>query len=187
LDGVQDDGHMTHDRTLFHYGVEDTTTAVLASPVGQYPTGTDVQTVLEGFAARLTFIEGNPFTTVTGFTADSVIKKAQSTTITADAYILFSRVTTSFTADAWIKFTFTINAYLVDRVGGGTTLAAPVTTGASVITVTDPSTFPSTNGFIIEINGTQYTVTAGAGTTTWTISPVAATNYSSGTAVTEIC
>lgn len=178
---------MTHDRTIFHYGVEDTTTAVLSSPIGQYPTGTDVQTVLEGFSQRLTFIEGNPFTTIHTFTADSVIRATQSRSLTADAYILFSRVSTSFTVDAWIKFTFTINAYLVDRVGGGTVLAAPVTLGASVITVTDPSSFPFTNGFIIVINGTQYTVTAGAGTTTWTISPVAAANYTAGTAITEVC
>lgn len=107
---------MPHDRTLDHYGVEDTTTAVLSAPIGRYPQYTTVQDVLLDMDRRLTFIEGAGCgTIVRSFTMDAYILRIN--TLTADAYIHQGQVG-SFTANASLHATvsrsFTANAYLID-------------------------------------------------------------------------
>lgn len=50
-----------------------------------------------------------------------------------------------------------------------TTLSATITSGATSLTVTSSSGFPGSGSFTILIDSEQMTVTAGAGTTTWTV------------------
>jgi hypothetical protein len=50
-----------------------------------------------------------------------------------------------------------------------TTLTAPVTAAATHVSVASAAGFPATNGFTIEIDNEEMVVTAGAGTTTWTV------------------
>jgi len=175
-----------HDRTIYHTGTESTDTAVLSAPIGRYASGTTVQVVLTDMAARLTFIEANPGSVVTTLLLSAWIGGPRQ--LTLDAVI---RPAKNLTLDAQIRGTvsrsLSLDAYFLDHAGGSTTLAAPVSSGASTITVTSTVTFPAANGYTIQIGSTQYTVTGGAGSTTWTISPTAATNYSSGTAVSEVC
>jgi hypothetical protein len=106
---------MAHDRTLDHFGVEDTTTAVLSAPIGRYPQYAVLQDVLVDLDSRLTFIEANPDSVVLSFTADAYILRIN--TLTANAYIHQGQVG-SFTADASLHATvdssFTANAYLID-------------------------------------------------------------------------
>lgn len=77
---------MSHDRTLDHFGTEDTTTAVLASDIGRYPTGMSLQDVLADMVGRITNLEhgcatGQVFTAnafiAQYLIADAVVKKTQ--------------------------------------------------------------------------------------------------------------
>jgi hypothetical protein len=177
-----------HDRTLYHLGQEDTTTLTLSAQIGRYPAGMTAQAVLTDMAARLAALEAAGCgLIVNAFTVDAVVYGPRSFTLDA----VISAPIHTFSVDASIHGTvatsFTVNAYLVDHVGGQTTLASPVSSGASSIVVTSTSTFPFTTPFTIVIDGTTYTVTSGGGGTTWSISPNAAANYSSGTAVNEVC
>jgi hypothetical protein len=59
---------------------------------------------------------------------------------------------------------------LSDKLGVSTLHAAiTTTTSPTVISVTSATPFPSTNGFTIQVDSEQMTVTAGAGTSTWTV------------------
>jgi hypothetical protein len=124
---------MSHDRTLDHFGTEDTTTSVLSAAIGQYPAGTDLQTVLEGMIGRLVRletmnIEGSTFTAnayiARYLTADAVLKKNMTSVATfyfvASAQI--SNTTFSFTANA-VKAavahpstSFTADAFFIDMI-----------------------------------------------------------------------
>ena len=101
-----------HDRTLDHYGTEDTTTTVLASAIGQYPTGEPLHDVLASLVARLDFIELNGDDTRVGYIlANAIIQKVPEASFTADAFIV--GFIGSFTADAFIQLSFTADAYIV--------------------------------------------------------------------------
>lgn len=103
---------MAHDRTLDHYGTEDTTTTVLATQIGQYPAGTTLHDVLVSMVARLDFIESVGDTTRVGYLlADAIILKTISSTLTADAFLV--GFIGSFTADAFIQPSFTADAFIV--------------------------------------------------------------------------
>lgn len=177
-----------HDRTQSHVGTEDTNTLTLSAPIGRYPTGMTAQAVLTDMAARLALIEGAGCgLVVTSFTLSAWIGGPLALTLDAVIANAPHTLTVDASIHATVARSLTLGAYLIDHVGGSATLAAPVSMGASSITVTSAATFPFTNGFTITIGGVTYTVTGGAGTTTWTISPNAAANYSAGTAVTEVC
>ena len=104
-----------HDRTLDHYGTEDTTTTVLSAQIGRYPAGMVLQDVLEDMAARLTYIEEiDCGTHIYALTGDSIVLVVGSTSLTADAYIrdpaqectadavIYKNQTPSLTTDAVI-------------------------------------------------------------------------------------
>lgn len=125
-DAVIIGNRLRHDRTLDHNGTQDTTTVVLSSAIGPYPTGTTVQVVLVDFAARLLALESanhvfDDFTVdafiLPHFWINAVVKRTVSGSFTADAVITLVGPH-SFTVDAAIfrvssATTFTINAFIV--------------------------------------------------------------------------
>ncbi|MGH3009784.1 MAG: hypothetical protein ACRDLM_10330 [Gaiellaceae bacterium] len=60
------------------------------------------------------------------------------------------------------------NTTLSDNVGTST-ISAGLTAITTSVPVTAATSFPSTNGFSVQVGSEQMTVTAGAGTTTWTV------------------
>lgn len=103
---------MAHDRTADHYGTEPASTAVLAAPVGRYPAGMDVHTVLADIIDRLRLVEQTPPSRlIFSFTADSVVRGTPATSFVADAVVVSA--VASFTADAVIGTTFSITANAV--------------------------------------------------------------------------
>jgi hypothetical protein len=81
------------------------------------------------------------------------------------------------------------NTTLSDKVGNST-LNGGITATATALVVTSAASFPSTNGFTILIGTEQMTVTAGAGTTSWTVTrhvngTVAAT-HANAAAITQV-
>lgn len=110
---------LVHDRTLDHYGVEDTLTLELAEPIGRYPAGMIVQDVLEDFVARLTFIEAvGCDTRLFAFTDDAIVRVIQAPSFTADAMI--RDPSKELTLDALIyrvqSTTLTANAVIIEDV-----------------------------------------------------------------------
>lgn len=124
---------MAHDRTLDHYGTEDTTTTTLSATIGRYAAGTSLQDVLADMIGRVTRLEtidcfGNSFTAnaviARYLVANAVIKKTQSPgglgfSLYADAYLANQF---SFTADAVKQavqhetFSYTADAVFIDDV-----------------------------------------------------------------------
>jgi hypothetical protein len=110
---------LAHDRSLDHYGTEDTNTAVLAADIGRYPAGMTVQAVLEDFVARLAFIESvGCDTRLFAFTERAVIRTAAAPSFTANAVI--RDPSQEVTLDAVIKKaqlpTLTANAIFIEDV-----------------------------------------------------------------------
>lgn len=182
----------THDRTLAHYGTEDTSTAILADDIGRYPAGMGLQDVLEDMARRLTFIEETGCDTLLySFTAQASIVTPLA--FSADAIITVP--VHSFSADASlfraISSSFSGAAWLVDHVGGHTVLDGAVGPSDLTITVTTTSTFPFTTPFVIKVDNEQMQVTGGGGTTTWTVTRAyggtTAAAHDDGTPVNEVC
>lgn len=112
---------MAHDRTLDHYGTEDTTTAVLSAAIGQYPAGTSLQTVLEGMLARIATLEAVPITWHSVL-SNAVVKKTTSSSFTANAISSAVTRTPTFIAYAYMQSvqtatpTLTANATIIDLV-----------------------------------------------------------------------
>ena len=112
-----------HDRTLDHTGVEDATTVVLASAIGQYPAGTTVQAVLASMVARFTAIESSnhhyAYATLDAFILPHFWLNAVKKRTISSSYVLDAVVSRAQT--------FTLNAALRTATSGGTrtfTLAA---------------------------------------------------------------
>lgn len=106
---------MAHDRTLDHFGTEDTTTAVLEDDIGRYPAGMSLQEVLADIVARIENLELGCSTT-THFTANALV----AWYVTANAVIKTTQTgggsPFQVTADASIgtgTFTFSLSANAV--------------------------------------------------------------------------
>jgi len=128
---------MAHDRTLDHYGTEDTTTAVLSADIGRYPAGTSLQDVLADMVARIESLElgcaTHQYVTANAFianylTANAVFKKTQDGggspfQFIADASIGTGTFSFAFTANAVLRSitssgtqTITADGFLIDDV-----------------------------------------------------------------------
>jgi hypothetical protein len=64
--------------------------------------------------------------------------------------------------------TYAATTTLTDKVGANT-LGAAMTNVQTTLSITATTSFPATNGYTIQVDSEQMTVTAGAGTTTWTV------------------
>lgn len=185
---------LLHDRTGFHVGTEDTETTVLAEDIGRYPAGMSLQDVLEDMAARLSFTEANGCDVkVLALTADAQIVSSPAASFTADAIIfdpakaltldavIFATTSTSFTADA----------FLAERQPGYATLVTGIDADDTTIIVSDFSTFPLVGPIVIIIGSEHLLVTAGLGTSTWTVTRghdgTTAAPHPAGSNVTEEC
>jgi hypothetical protein len=205
---------MAHDRTLDHYGTEDTTTAVLSDAIGRYPAGTSLQDVLADMVSRLIQLENDPqlFT----FTADAQLKgywfsadawffktlgnaPGEYLDFRADAEIGGTHYG-AFTASA-IKGTtsgasatgsFTASSLLINHVpgSGSGTLVDPIDDDDTTVNVSNPGSFPPTFPFVITIDGEQVLVVGGV-PGAWIIERgyggTTPTSHSGGATVTETC
>lgn len=105
---------MAHDRTADHYGVEDTTTAVLAADIGRYAAGLTVQDVLTDLVARLEQVEqAGSGTLFFAVVARSIVQKTINDAVNADAWI---NLAGSFSADAVLLAGITANAVIIEDV-----------------------------------------------------------------------
>lgn len=119
---------LRHDRQLDHFGTILDTSVVINGPIGQYPSGTQVHTVLLDMWGRLAAVENGTLRTrmfsadayiQPNFKANAVLFKTISATFTMDAR--FGRAG-SFTADSKIigtySATFAAYAYLIQSAQG---------------------------------------------------------------------
>lgn len=123
-------GRLQHHRQADHYGSIQDTSVVIASPIGQYPAGTDVHTILVSLYARIAALQNNTLKTRSftadawlgyNFKANAVLTRLITDTIPADALIV-NRTTVGLPADAFItaarSVTFSANAYLITSANG---------------------------------------------------------------------
>lgn len=110
---------LQHDRTLDHYGTEDSLTTTLAADIGRYAAGSTVQSVLEDFVARLAFVESAGCDIrIFAITANAAINKPGAPTFTVDAIIRdpAKELTTNAVIFKTVAPTLTANAVLVENV-----------------------------------------------------------------------
>ncbi len=118
--GARNRHHRTHD----HTGFEVDSNVVISQPIGPYPSGTTLATVLAALDARLADLEASQFSTRlrSSFTMDcfiahyfsvnAIVKRTQTSTFVLDAVLTRGG---RYTIDAYIGGggTFTVNALIV--------------------------------------------------------------------------
>jgi hypothetical protein len=131
-------GRSGHSRFYDHYGTQPDTVVVIDGPVGKFPSGTDVHTVLLDIVSRITELEGGNhrvFSFGAGafiqpcLRAGAIIQKTITKgnppfdwdlAIYTDAVIVAGRTNQLFTADAAIitapETTFSADAWFIDLV-----------------------------------------------------------------------